>query len=184
MALISLILCLCLTLTPILSEASNVGDSLVISIQLTKTPLVRPLEANERDILSIYDLVYESVVTIDDNYLPQPYLCTDWEQSSNGKTWTFRLRDNITFSDGTPLTAHDVVATAQAILNRANDDSTVSKGFYANLKYFISSISATGDYTFVVCNNPWNNDVFKQEFINYYNNQHNHNRKQHCSIGF
>ena len=148
--LISLILCLCLTLAPILSEASNVGDTLVISIQLNKTPIVRPLEPNERDILSIYDLVYESVVTIDDNYLPQPCLCTSWEQSSNGKTWTFHLRDDVVFSDGTPMRAQDVVATAQAILTRAKDESTVSKGFYANLRYFVSSISATGDYTLIV----------------------------------
>ena len=133
--IISLILCLCLILTPILSDASNVNDSLVIAIQLTKTPLVRPLEANERDILSIYDLVYESLVTIDDNYLPQPCLCRNWEQSANGKTWTFHLRDDVTFSDGTPMTARDVVATAQAILARAKDESTVSKGFYANLRY-------------------------------------------------
>ena len=148
--IISLILCLCLTAAPILSDASNVNDSLVIAIQLTKTPLVRPLEANERDILSIYDLVYESLVTIDDNYLPQPCLCTSWEQSSNGKTWTFHLREDVTFSDGTPLTARDVVATAQAILARANDESTVSKGFYANLRYFVSSISASDSYTVVV----------------------------------
>lgn len=148
--IISLILCLCLTAAPILSDASNVNDSLVIAIQLTKTPLVRPLEANERDILSIYNLVYESLVTIDDNYLPQPCLCTSWEQSSNGKTWTFHLREDVTFSDGTPLTARDVVATAQAILARANDESTVSKGFYANLRYFVSSISASDSYTVVV----------------------------------
>ena len=150
MIIISILFCLCLALTPLCSEASNVTDSLVVAIQLNKTPLVRPLEPNERDILSIYDMVYESLVTIDDNYLPQPLLCTSWEQSANGRTWTFHLREDVSFSDGTPMTAHDVVATAQAILARANDTSTVNRGFYGNLRYFVSSISASGDYTVVV----------------------------------
>mgnify|MGYP002624450721 CR=1 FL=1 len=144
-----LILCLCLLIPPE-GLASNVADALVVAISLTKTSSVRPLEPNERDILSIYDLVYESVVTIDDNYLPQPLLCTYWEQSTNARTWTFHIREDVNFSDGTPLTARDVVATAEAILARAKDTTTVNKGFYSNLSYFVSSISASDQYTVVV----------------------------------
>ena len=104
----------------------------------------------ERDFLSIYDLVYESLITIDDDYVPQGKLAQSWEVSSNGKTWTFYLRPNVYFSNGNPLTAMDVVASAEMILNRANDETTTDHGFYANLKYFISSISATNDSTVVV----------------------------------
>ena len=93
--------------------ASNVGTSLTIGIQSTKTTDILPLDPVERDMMSVYDLVYESLVTIDDDYLPQPGLAESWEESGNGKTWTFRLRDNVTFSDGTPMTARDVAATAQ-----------------------------------------------------------------------
>ena len=99
---------------------------------------------------SLYGLVYESLVQIDDDYLPQPLLAESWEQSGGGKTWTFRLRENVTFSDGTPLTAHDVVATAQYILDRAKDENATSKGYYANLRFFVKSISASGDHTVVV----------------------------------
>ena len=56
--------------------------------------------------------------------------------SSAGKTWTFHLRENVTFSDGTPLTANDVVATAQHILDRAQDEYADDKGYYRNLTYF------------------------------------------------
>ena len=147
-------MCLILSLTilflPLNSLATNVGDSLVVSIQLVKTPLIRPLEPNDRDILSVYDLVYESLVSIDDNYLPQPCLWRSWEQSSNAKTWTFRLREDVVFSDGTPFSAYDVVATANAILDRAADENNANKGFYANLSYFISSISASDAYTVTV----------------------------------
>ena len=132
------------------SLASNVENSLVIGIQSAKTQTIRPLLPEERDMLSLYDLMYESLIYVDDDYNPQGKLAQSWESSSNGKTWTFYLRPAVTFSDGSPLTAQDVVASAQYILDRANDESTTDSGFYANLKYFISSISASNDSTVVV----------------------------------
>ncbi len=132
------------------AHASNVGDNLVIGIQSTKTLTIRPFEPLERDILSVYHEVYESLLTLDDNYTPQGLLAESWEQSGGGRTWTFHLRSGVTFSDGTPLTAADVVASAQYILDKANDETTTDHGFYANLKYFISSISAPDDATVVI----------------------------------
>ncbi len=142
---------ICLTILPgTPASASNVENSLVVGIQSSRTLNIRPLLPVERDILSVYDLIYESLIYIDDDYLPQGKLAQSWELSSNGKTWTFYLRPAVTFSDGTPLTAQDVVASARYILDRANDENTTDSGFYANLKYFISSISATDDSTVVV----------------------------------
>ena len=34
-----------------------------------------------------------------------PALATEWETSEDGLTWTFHLRDGVTFQDGEPLTA-------------------------------------------------------------------------------
>lgn len=145
--------CLMLTalcLMPPGAEATNVGASLTVGIQTTKTTTISPLYPLERDMMSIYGLVYESLVTIDDDYLPAPGLAESWEMSGGGKTWTFHLRENVTFSDGTPLTANDVVTTAQHILARAEDEYADDKGYYRNLTYFINSISASGDDTVVV----------------------------------
>ena len=139
--------CLTLLLSLVPCEAENVSDSLTVGIQSIKTPAIRPLEPRERDIVSIYNLIYEPLFTIDDDYLPQPCLCESWED--NGRTWTFRLREDITFSDGTPLTANDVVATAQAIIDKANSGGN-DLGYYGNLKYFVKSISATNEHTVVV----------------------------------
>ena len=41
------------------------------------------------------------------------------EPSEDAKTWTVKVRSDITFSDGTPLTAEDVVATYKAIIDPA-----------------------------------------------------------------
>ncbi|PRZ43149.1 peptide/nickel transport system substrate-binding protein [Antricoccus suffuscus] len=41
------------------------------------------------------------------------------EPSEDAKTWTVKIRSGVTFSDGTPLTADDVVATYKAIIDPA-----------------------------------------------------------------
>jgi len=138
-------------ISPLLSaEAANVQDSLVVGIQSTQTSLIRPLDPLERDMMSVYDLVYDSLVTIDDDYMPQPSLAESWEMTGNGKTWTFHLKEDMYFSNGQPLTASDVVATAEYILARANDDASENKGYYLNLKYFVDKISAPDEKTVVV----------------------------------
>jgi len=38
----------------------------------------------------------------------RPVLATDWQTSADGLTWTFHLRDDVTFHDGTPLDASAV----------------------------------------------------------------------------
>ena len=58
--------------------ATNVEDMLTIGIQSTKTTLLRPLDPQERDMLSIYNIMYDGLVRIDDNYLPQPNLAESW----------------------------------------------------------------------------------------------------------
>ncbi len=40
-----------------------------------------------------------------------PGAAVEWKESADGLTWTFKLRDDIRWSDDTPLTADDFVAT-------------------------------------------------------------------------
>ena len=88
-------------LLPVTSvQAAELGDSITIAVQSSKTLMIWPFEPLEYDILSAYNAVYESLVTIDDNYLPQPCLAESWEESATGRTWTFHLRSDIRFSDG------------------------------------------------------------------------------------
>ena len=137
-------------LLPLGAEASNVEDDLIVGIQSTKTTAIRPLEPLERDFMSIYDLMYDGLMVINDDYLPECALAESYSDSNNGKTWTFKLRDNLYFSDGSQVTANDVVATANWILNKANSEDSTDKGYYMNLKYFIDSISARDDKTVIV----------------------------------
>ena len=150
MKLTSALLILTLALCELPSAlATNVGESLTLGIMSTKTTVLRPLAPQERDMAAIYDICYNGLISVDDDYLPQPCLAESWEESGAGRTWTFQLRSGVTFSDGTPLTAADVVATTQYILDQANAEDTTDKGYYYNLSYYVSSVSASGDSTVV-----------------------------------
>ena len=110
-------------------SAEGLGKQITIGIQSTKTLSIRPFEGVERDMLSVYSAVYEGLILIDDSYMPQGNLAESWEESNNGKVWTFTLRNDIRFSDGTPITAYDVVSSAQYILDKANDENIADHGF-------------------------------------------------------
>jgi peptide/nickel transport system substrate-binding protein len=60
-------------------------------------------------------LIFEGLVGLDARLEPVPRLATRWEQSPDGKVITFHLRQGVTWHDGHPFTARDVVFTFQAI---------------------------------------------------------------------
>ena len=54
-------------------------------------------------------LLYEPLFTLDASFTPQPVLCEHSSYDAQALTWTFALRSAV-FSDGTALTANDVLA--------------------------------------------------------------------------
>ena len=52
--------------------------------------------------------IFASLVVTDDSGQYIPDLAEKWDISSDQLTYTFHLRDNLKFSDGSPLTADDV----------------------------------------------------------------------------
>lgn len=62
----------------------------------------------------LYDL-FAGLMDFDQKNQPIPGLAEKYEVSADGKVYTFHLRDGLKFSDGTPLTANDVVFTWQRL---------------------------------------------------------------------
>lgn len=60
--------------------------------------------------------IYESLLTFDFDFTPQPGLAESWEISEDGLVYTFRLKEGVTWHDGTPFTAEDVVFTCSDFL--------------------------------------------------------------------
>lgn len=60
----------------------------------------------------------ETLVDVDDKGTIIPALATKWETKDGGKTWIFHLRDDVTFHDGTPMTAKEVVNSLTMTLKK------------------------------------------------------------------
>lgn len=64
--------------------------------------------------------VFDSLTALDADNQVQPALATHWETSDGGRQMTFHMRDGITFSDGRPITAGDVVNSWLRVLDPAH----------------------------------------------------------------
>ncbi len=70
--------------------------------------------------------LFESLTAIDAQLQPRPALAASWEFRDGGATVVFHLRPGITFSDGSPITADDVIRSWFRIIDPANPSPLVS----------------------------------------------------------
>lgn len=78
-------------------------------IPLLNDPLVDPAG---RDLAT---LLFDGLTRIGPDGLPESALAERWQIDSTGEVYTFYLRRDVAWHDGTPFTADDVVFTLQAI---------------------------------------------------------------------
>ena len=66
----------------------------------------------------IINMVQDTLVALDwDGKTTLPYLAKSWEISEDGKTYTFKLRDDVSFCSGKKLTAADVIFSFNRLKN-------------------------------------------------------------------
>jgi len=75
-----------------------------------------PRLANDTTARRVIEQVFDGLVELDPQLRPRPALAESWTQVSP-TVWVFKLRKNVRFHDGTPLTAADVVFTYTTILD-------------------------------------------------------------------
>jgi peptide/nickel transport system substrate-binding protein len=71
----------------------------------------------------VFTLNYDLLVGFGQNIEPVAGFAESWEPSNNNQTWTFHIRPGMTWSDGEPATAEDVVYTFELILEAAETDT-------------------------------------------------------------
>ena len=81
---------------------------------------------------ALFSLLYQSLFSVDHQYQPEPQLCKNYRVSQDMRTYTFFLEPAF-FSDGTPLTAQDVVASFAAA-----KASTYYGGRFSRISDFIA----------------------------------------------
>jgi len=93
------------------------ADQLVIDLVNEPTTLDPHLQWNP-DSYYVYRNIFDNLLTRDDAGEIVPQIATEWEQVSPTEV-VFAIREGVTFHDGTPLTAQDVVYSVKRITDPA-----------------------------------------------------------------
>jgi peptide/nickel transport system substrate-binding protein len=104
-------------------------DDITVAMQL-EPPHLDPTSAAAGAIDSVlYTNVFEGLTRFMGDGSVVPGLAESWEISEDGLTYTFKLREGVTFHDGTTMDAEDVKFTLDRI--NAEDSANAQKALYA-----------------------------------------------------
>lgn len=119
------------TTAPVITSPVAVEQSLTLGYNPDKA--LNPYTATDITNRLLFSLLYQGLFSVDADYQVWPILCKNYSVSKDMKTYVFYL-EAATFSDGTALTAADVVASL-----RAAKESPVYSGRFG----CVSAISVT-----------------------------------------
>jgi len=110
-------------------------------LRVTMQPIVQadPAFISSDPEVLVANHVYDYLIDITADNTIAPRLAVDWDASDDGLLYVFTLAKGVTFHDGTPLTAADVVWTFDRL--RDPDLGLPTKDLYSN----IDRIEATGE---------------------------------------
>lgn len=93
--------------------------------------------------MNVLNQIYDTLMYMnpDGTHEPEPRIAESYEISEDGLDYTFHIRDDVTFHDGTPLTVDDVVFSLEMYKASEYQGSQIS---------MMASVEATDDHT-VVC---------------------------------
>jgi peptide/nickel transport system substrate-binding protein len=104
----------------------------VVAWLATDPPSLDPHVCNDSGCLTIVRPLYESLVGYKYGETEiEGVLAEAWEVSDDGLNWTFTLKEGLTFSDGSPVTAEDVVYSFDRLNGIGKGPAWVLAGAYA-----------------------------------------------------
>ncbi len=130
---------LALALGPVPYAAAQDSQEIVVGTDVDAGTL-DPRLTRDTTAQRAANLIYSGLVNLSPDLQPEPDLAASWE-SPDPQTIIFKLRPNLQFSDGSPLTAEDVVYTYTTIINP--DFNAPQRALYSP----IESVKAVDDQT-------------------------------------
>ena len=92
--------------------AASADEKVVTVVRVNDTERYDVHKTTTRSTADIAFMIGDTLVTLDyDMKTIQPGLAESWEISTDGLTYTFKIRDGVTFCSGKKMTAHDVAAS-------------------------------------------------------------------------
>ena len=107
---------------------------------------LNPFVAFQQDAYSTFEQIYPMLVQYNPKLQFVPDFARSWQESPDGRTWTFHTQPNAKWSDGKPLTAADAAWTFSTILKFASGPTANSAGTTAHM----ASATAPNATTLVV----------------------------------
>jgi peptide/nickel transport system substrate-binding protein len=110
---------------------AKVGGTIKLAMSLPGSEGVNPITMIDLVTYNVCAQVFEYLVRSASDLSIQPQLAEKWEATKDdGTEWTFTLRSGVMWQDGTPLTANDVVATMDRLIDAGNSalTGTLEKG--------------------------------------------------------
>ncbi len=104
--------------TSALAQAPRRGGTLRVSVDQAPGKL-NPLQHRVGPEYLLGEMLYSGLTRLGPDMSAQPDLATSWSSNETLTEWTFKLRPNVTFHDGSKLTAQDVAASFAAMLDPA-----------------------------------------------------------------
>lgn len=131
-------LCMAVSMTSFAADKSDI----VVAVDADVDTL-HPTDFSTTVELGVLNQIYDTLLyySPDGTKDPEPRIAESYEISDDGLDYTFHLRDDVTFHDGTPVTADDVVFSIELYKASEYQGSQIS---------MLSSVEVTDEHT-VVC---------------------------------
>ena len=101
------------------AAAQDASGALQIGRETEFAAIFMPLHTSTGTQTQMFDLIYSRLLKVKDDLSFEPDLAESFEVSADATTFTFKLRQGVTWHDGTPLTGDDIVFTYKLALTKA-----------------------------------------------------------------
>ena len=125
------------------------GGTLTLSY-VSELDNLNPILSSDTTATNIGTLLFNGLIHLDERQEVVYDLAKDYEISEDRLTWTFHLKEGITFHDGVELTSEDVLFTYNTILAPEN------RSPYGSMRFLIDRLETDGRYIFrVILHEPY-----------------------------
>ncbi|MBV9007034.1 MAG: ABC transporter substrate-binding protein [Solirubrobacterales bacterium] len=133
-----------------------------------------PIMISDEGGLAVLGQTAQYLVWSDKHLNLLPVLAESWSHDHTGTVWTFKIRQGVTFSDGTPMSAEDVAATFNRLADPAvgsnalsNFDGVLSKGNTKAIDPYTAQFTLdapNGNFPYLVSSDNYNSVVLPKNY--------------------
>ena len=128
-------------------EEESPPVTLTYNPDMSMNPLIGYSQSNR----VLFSLMYQPLFTVNSKHEAEPILCSAFQVAPSNMIYTCYIESDAKFSDGSPVTADDVVASYKYALDHDY--------YRARFKYYLAEVKLSGDGTGVtfMLNTPYEN---------------------------